>query len=52
MESLYKWSICNECLGCNQLELNSFKGVMSCENFIRGTNGNQSSRNDTRKSKT
>lgn len=52
MESLYKWSICNECLGCNQLENPDFKGIMSCSNFIRGTNGNKSSRNDTRKSKT
>lgn len=52
MEKLYKWSICNECLGCNQLENPNFKGIMSCSNFIRGTNGNKSRGQDNWKTKT
>lgn len=52
MENLSKWSICFNCLGCNQLELKSFKGVMKCDNFIRGTYDIQNNWKDNWKIKT
>ena len=52
MTELNKWSICRSCLGCNQLELDNFKGVGSCINYIRGTNGIYSNRQDNWKRQT
>jgi len=28
--------ICKKCYGCNQLELETFKGKYKCENFVDG----------------
>lgn len=52
MTELNRYSICRNCLGCNQLELETFKGVFKCENYIRGTNDLQNRWKDSRKTET
>lgn len=32
---------CKQCLGCNQLELETFKGKYRCDNFIYGGKTNE-----------
>ncbi len=41
---------CKQCLGCNLLELETFKGKYRCENFIDGGKTNDLCIRDKRKS--
>lgn len=36
---------CKTCLGCNKQELEDFKEVYRCENYIRGREENEQNRN-------
>lgn len=33
--------ICKKCLGCNQLELETFTGRYKCENYVKGVKNEQ-----------